>query len=145
MEYNLKSEKIPMINGILYSDGTIDHFCICYDEKRRRYIEKQSNAQDEIYESYIGITSECQFDDLDLKVSVGEGSLGGDGFVLAETLSSGSFLWLIAFEESNPFISLRRANEKLFAENNNFEVWQIDITELTKPKIAIIKQSRFLR
>ena len=56
MEYNSKSEEIPVINGILYADGSIQHLCISCDEKHRRYIEKNSCIEEEIEESYIGIS-----------------------------------------------------------------------------------------
>lgn len=145
MKLNFQSETLPVINGILYADGSIQHLCISCDEKHRRYIEKNSCIEEEIEESYIGISAECKSDELDLKVSVGEGSFGGDGFIFAQTLSSDSFLWLIAFDDSNPFITVRIADDKILVENNLYEVWEINIKEITNPQIAIIEQSKFLR
>lgn len=144
MKYDFQSDSLPIINGILYADGKIEHLCISCDEKHRRYIEKGLVIEEEIYESSIGISAECRSVELDLKVSVGEGSFGGDGFVLAQTLSSDSFLWLIAFDDSNPFISVRIQDDKIVVENNFYEVWEINIKEITDPQIAIIKQSKFL-
>ena len=144
MKYDLQSDSLPIINGILYADGKIEHLCISCDENHRRYIEKGSVIEEEIYESSVGISAKCQSVELDLKVSVGEGSFGGDGFVFAQTLSSDSFLWLIAFDDSNPFIAVRIADDKILVENNLYEVWEINIKEITNPQIAIIKQSKFL-
>ena len=144
MKYDLQSDSLPIINGILYADGKIEHLCISCDENHRRYIEKGSVIEEEIYESSIGISAECQSDEFDLKVSVGEGSFGGDGFIYAKTVSSDSFLWLISFDDSNPFITVRISGDKIFVENNLYEVWEINIKEIMKPQIAIIKQSKFL-
>lgn len=144
MKYNFQSETLPVINGILYADGSIEHLCISCDENHRRYIEKVSGTAEEIDESSIGISAECQSEELDLKVSVGEGSFGGDGFIVARTVSSNSFLWLISFDDSNPFITVRILDDKILVENNLYEVWEINIKNIMKPQIAIIKQSKFI-
>ena len=144
MEYYFPSETLPVINGILYADGSIENLCISCDENHRRYIEKGSGTEEEIDESSFGISAECQSDELDLKVSVGEGSFGGDGFIAARTASSDSFLWLIAFDDSNPFITVRILDDKILVENNLYEVWEINIKNIMKPQIAIIKQSKFI-
>ena len=108
----------------MYADGKIEHLCISRDENHRRYIEKGSVIEEEIYESSIGISAECRSDEFDLKVSVGGGSFGGDGFIYAKTVSSDSFLWLIAFDDSNPFITVRIKDDKIVVENNLYEVWK---------------------
>lgn len=142
-EYSSKSIELPVVNGILYSDGSIEHYCICEDENFRRYIKKTKSEQNDLISTSIAVTDEQKFEDIDLMVAVGEGSWGGDGFIIAEKISSGNMLWLISFDNSNPFISLKRYNDKLYIENNLYEIWEIDIQSIAKPTMKIIQQSEF--
>ncbi len=145
VDYDFKSGFFPVVNGILFADGSIENYRICEDNQRKRVLQKCSCSNSDIAESSLIATHEYQFDDVDVKFSIGEGSYGGDGFILAESLSTKKFLWLISFDESNPFISLRRLNETLLIENNCYEVWEINIKNINKPLLSIIQQSKYFK
>lgn len=142
--YNKEGEFFPIINGVLYSDGSVDNYVICTDNQHRRYLESRLTSNENTIESYMTVTNEYQFDDIDMKLYIGEGSYGGDGFILAESVSTQQFLWLISFDESNPFVSLKRIDDTILIENNLYEVWEINIKDIHKPILSIIQQSKYL-
>lgn len=76
-------------------------------------------------------------------IMYGDGSWGGDGFILAVTPDSEQLLWLASFEESNPFIRISCEDHFLYVTNNLYEVWRLDISDFAEIEIVIVKQSPY--
>lgn len=150
MEKNLNSQSntLPIVNGILYSNGHIERYVITADENWYRTVSKD-NAVSEISPENIIETAACINDEyvcaeIDIKFTCGEGSYGGDGFILAETNKSNQMVWLISFDDANPFVKLEKKGNFLFSINNCGEVWCINITDIYNIEISIEKQSRYV-
>lgn len=141
LSYLAKHDEHPVVNGILFPDGTVEHYEICTDRQHRRFLQKETAPADSMQYSFFGINRTYAFPELDVCIAIGEGSWGGDGFLCAETASAHAFLWLISFEESNPFVSLERNGDRLLVKNNLGEVWEICIKNIRKPVISIVRQS----
>lgn len=141
LSYLTKHDEHPVVNGILFPDDTIEHYEICTDQQHRRFLQKSAAPADSMQYSSFGINRTYAFPELDVCIAIGEGSWGGDGFLCAETASAHAFLWLISFEESNPFVTLERNDDCLLVQNNLGEVWEICIKNIRKPVISIVRQS----
>ena len=146
--YNSQSEVIPVINGVLYPDERIERYIIRTDESGCRTVSKDGADADippeNIVETTNYVNDECVCEDIDVRFTCGEGSYGGDGFVLAESDKSAQMMWLISFDDSNPFVKLERNGGFLSVTNNCGEVWCINITDIYNIKISIEKQSRYV-
>lgn len=140
---NSDSEYLPVVNGVVYSDGRVERYTISVDENRRRTLSNGGISCD-IFESVAYVNDELTCEDMGIKFACGEGSYGGDGFVLAERSNTSELIWLMSFDDSNPFVKLERKEGSLFAENNCGEVWHINIADINKINISIIKQNRYL-
>lgn len=150
MKININSQRdtLPIVNGILYSNGHIERYAINADENWHRTVSKDHTTTaislENIIETVACINDECICADMDIKFTCGEGSYGGDGFILAEKNKSKQMVWLISFDDANPFVKLERKGNLLFAINNCGEVWCINITDIYNIKISIEKQSRYV-
>lgn len=123
MNINSYCEELPIINGVLYSDGNYDDMFIFTDKNKKRNIYHSNTrlqflfSKDTVYSNII-IQSGIICNDLNCKAICGEGSFGGDGFVLLESLTTGKMLWLASFDNSNPFINIQRDKNGFIVTNN---------------------------
>ncbi len=144
MDINSYCEELPIINGVLYPDGNYDDMFIVTDKNNKRNIYHSNTrlqfpfSDDTVYSSII-IQSEIICDDLNCKAVCGEGSYGGDGFVMLENLITKKLLWLASFDNSNPFISIQRDKNGFIVTNNCNEKWYFDISDTDNVKISIIE------
>ncbi len=142
--FNSLSEKLPIVNGILYPDGNFEQVNIITDENWKRTVRQNQIKtvfpfiNNTVYSDII-VQSEIICDDLGCKAVCGEGSYGGDGFVMLENLITKKLLWLASFDNSNPFISIQRDKNGFIVTNNCNEKWYFDISDTDNVKISIIE------
>lgn len=128
-KFNSLSEKIPIVNGILYPDGNF--------EQINTQKTKFEFSEDTIFSDII-INSEIICEDSGYKAICGEGSYGGDGFVMLEKLHTKELLWLASFDNSNPFIDIIYSGNNIIATNNLYKKYCFDISDIKNIKISII-------
>ncbi|MDE6780370.1 MAG: hypothetical protein K2J40_02785 [Ruminococcus sp.] len=141
-ELNSYCEELPIINGVLYPDGNYDDMFIFTDKNQKRAVYHSNTrlqfpfSDNTVYSSII-IQSEIICNDLNCKAVCGEGSYGGDGFVMLESLTTGKMLWLVSFDNSNPFMSIQHYENTFIVTNNCNEKWHFDISDMDNIKISI--------
>ncbi len=140
INYNSRSDVLPIINGILYGNGKVQHYDIQFDHNYKRSIKMvQATLEEREYvktTAYINARMECE--DMDIRFFIGEGSYGGDGFILAETMSTETMIFLISFDEANPFVEICRNGKQLLVNNNCGEQWTIDMQDMCNIGICIV-------
>lgn len=148
MNINSYCEELPIINGVLYPDGNYDDMFIFTDKNKKRNIYHSNTrlqflfSKDTVYSNII-IQSGIICNDLNCKAICGEGSFGGDGFVLLESLTTGKMLWLASFDNSNPFTNIQRDKYGFIVTNNCNEKWYFDISDTYNIKVSIIEQGLY--
>lgn len=126
-------EKIPIVNGIIYSDGSIDWINVDYDADKRNIVHGSKIHIDDLLSnnelgfSSIIVNKKIEILDKQINVYCGEGSFGGDGFVVVESLFDLQIKWIAFFETANPFERLEIIGDKIIAHNNLNEKWIFDI------------------
>lgn len=136
---NLKN--LPIINGIMYSDGHVDNIKISIRTNHTRTLCKQECnilCDNEIDYTYAYPNAELIVEEMNCKIICGEGSYGGDGFILAVSLDSNQMLWLASFDESNSFVSIYAEKQQIYVINNCHEVWRINIIHSDYVEISIV-------
>ncbi|MFE8646716.1 hypothetical protein ACFX58_16685 [Sphingomonas sp. NCPPB 2930] len=129
-----KNEKLPIINGVLFPDGTLINFSI--EEGFERKIKCDGKSFIDL--NNLLLASVDVFFQLDLPfghLTCGEGSMGGDGFVCME--KGQAIEWVAFFENSNPFHKLSKENDFFIAENNLSELWKFSINGPSSVNIKI--------
>lgn len=145
MDINSYCEELPIINGVLYPDGNFEKVNIITDENWKRTIQQNQIktvfpfSDDTVYSSII-VQSGIICNDLNCKAVCGEGSYGGDGFVLLKNILTDKIVCLASFDNSNPFISIQRNQNGFIVTNNCYEKWYFDISDTDNVKISIIEQ-----
>ena len=127
-------EKLPVINGILYADGSFRKIDIITDENfHRKLVPVPAQNPDFSIISDIAISAEYVFQNY--HIFCGEGSYGGDGFVTA--VSGNEIQWLAFWEDANPFIKIQSHENQLEITNNLHEVWQFDLSDPKSVTVSI--------
>ncbi len=132
------NNNLPVVNGVLHSDGIINQVFILSNGKKRS-IENGDNvdlnnllAKDEIDIVEIAVLKKLEDSNNDITVYCGMGFMGGDGFIVVENQSNSLIKWCAFFEESNPFENIEIIEDKIIAYNNLNEKWIFDINDPTK-------------
>ena len=140
--YSSRSDALPIINGILYGNGNVQYYDINVDQDDKRSIKMvQAILEEREYvktTAYINAQMECE--DMDIRFFIGEGSYGGDGWILAESMSTETMVFLISFDDSNPFVKICRNGKQLLVENNCGEQWVIEMQDMCNIGLSIASQ-----
>jgi len=130
------NERLPIINGIINSDGYIDNIHIDFDENNncQRILVKGGRCRIESFfleKASIGFTNILIYDEItnhekNIKIYCGGGGYGGEGFIVAESIDLG-VKWIAYFEESNEFLRCEINGNTIIAYNNCNEKWTFDI------------------
>ncbi|AEY67512.1 hypothetical protein [Clostridium sp. BNL1100] len=130
--------KLPIINGIIYPNGNIDWLNVnVIDGKRSIENGSQLHINDLIADDELGfadvyIRGKVEDDKRDVTIYCGEGSFGGDGFVVVESRKDKKAVWIAFFEESNPFEKVEVVGEFIYVYNNLKEKWRFCINKPTE-------------
>ncbi len=138
-----KKEKCPILDGVIFSDGTIVEFNIYralnklqFEEIARTQIfevlKKDPDNITNLYHSTIQLFHNSY------KYMAGECSWGGDGYVACLDVNTNDILWIFTSDKINPIVSLEVLNNKIIAQNNCGSAFSIDIDNAIKR--VIIKQ-----
>lgn len=129
-----KNRKLPIFNGIAYSDGYVDRFNIDYYDdnnyerktinRKRVKIELSSIEVD--YFSNVTIYGKVSSKEKRITVIYGGGSDGSEGFIVVESHEQ-KIIWLAFFEESNEFECCEIIENNIIAYNNLGDKWVFDI------------------
>lgn len=141
-EWNKK--RLPIVNGIVYKDGSVDWINISLSGNKR-VIEHGSKVHlDELLsENELGFSNIIISDkiiDLINKTIVycGEGSYGGDGFIVVELMKDSQISWIAFFENANPFEKVEVIDKFVLAYNNLGEVWRFKIDTPNDMSIQLV-------
>lgn len=133
INYEWHNEKLPIINGIIYADGSIDWINVDYDGDSRKIVfGNKIHLNDlinknELYLSSIMVNKKLENPEKQIMVYCGEGGFGGDGFVVVESQTDFKIEWIAFFETANPFENIEVIDDKIIAYNNLDEKWVFDI------------------
>lgn len=139
--FNSLSEKLPIVDGILYPDRIYNPVFIVRDKTGKvvayPYLEKEKEKFSFSDGERITINAEIICNDLDCKAVCGGGSYDGEGFVMLESLTTGKMLWLASFRHSKPFIDIQRNGNTFIVTNNYNEKWHFDTSDMNDVKMSI--------
>lgn len=117
--------RLPLLNGLLLGDGR------CFAVKHNVPYSAVLNItpQDIIIDpdqdySAIDIMAETVYNDN--HIYCGEGSFGGDGFVI-ELSDINKIAWLFIHDNANPFVSMQILNGVLYIQNNCQITWRFNL------------------
>jgi hypothetical protein len=126
------SEESPIVNGIMFADGSIQSIEPCDLPRSPGTIQLVAGEQANLclfaHLEPTGLIPLCRVEDKRKGIVVigGEGGMGSDGFV-AFTNSQNQILWMAFFEFSNPFVSVELRDEEIVAVNNLNEKWYFQV------------------
>ncbi|HMK46979.1 MAG TPA: hypothetical protein VK436_10170 [Methanocella sp.] len=127
-----KAEKCPIVNGIIYPNGSVKLLNPKYVDGFKRIPEysgittiKKLSETREVDFTYL-IECECiNVDVMNLKIYCGGAGLGGDGFVAVS--HDDELMWIAFFEYSNPMIKVEWKHSKVIAYSNVGDKWIFDV------------------
>lgn len=129
--------RCPIINGIVFASGVIRWIDLDERFEAGRAVSdlcRSGETSIAILEkaeglrwSDVSIIKEVVCDERGLLIQVGEGSMGGDGFVAALEYSSKRLLWVAFFENSNPFVDVKIEGDLVLATNNHGTYWSFPV------------------
>jgi len=140
-----EKEECPLVDGFIFSDGTIIKFDIAnispgklqFEEIGITSIVELHNHDSENYKNLYHST--IQKVHQSYKYMVGEGSWGGDGYVACLDLKTDEILWIFTSDRINPIIDIEFSNNKIIAKNNLNSIFSIEVI-FSNIKRAIVKQ-----
>lgn len=131
-----KQEKLPVINGLIKFDGSFyapnGSFDVQYHSinKLIRLIPSTLKEKN-YYDEFSNIYAHGPLIHLNTTYFWGEGSWGGDGFLVALD-SNQKIKWLFFSYEANPFENLCIEKDELHVLNNLYNEWIFPINEPEK-------------
>jgi hypothetical protein len=134
----------PIINGIIYADGTIK--ILNPKEAKKYYDIPEYCGIESIYslsdKEYVGFTDiykrkHVEIIDLNLRIYCGEGSWGSEGFVAVCDVIEGNELlrWIAYFDYSNPIERVEYNDGIIIAYNNHGHKWMFNISYPEKVEV----------
>ena len=146
-------QRCPIINGILFASGRIAWINVDekFDGGSLYYALDQPSEtsitelieEGELQWTDLTILKELSSEGSNLLVQIGEGAMGGDGFVATSDRASKKLLWLAFFENSNPFVDVEITDDVIQVQNNHSISWRFPIT--TPEKVCVGTASRAIR
>ncbi len=137
-----KQEECPLLDGILYADGTLITLEISDYPERNGYpleLIVKSIRSIEDYEHNVNLTPICKEYFSNGGIICGGSSYGSEGFVAIQKVD-GSLLWIALFDNSNPFVELKLLSKYFIQVKNNLdEYWLFCIQEPSKVVISDVQ------
>ena len=117
--------QLPILNGILLAEGT--YYAVNHNvpETTEIDITAQNSKFDPEYDfSCINILVATEYNGHN--IYCGDGSFGGDGFVIVLD-GSGKISWLFMHEQANPFVNMQIDGHRLEIQNNCLVTWRFNL------------------
>ena len=132
-----RQEEVPIMDGVLYSDGRIVLFSYESVEHRGErglhvVINGETTLADflardpDMWTSIIEMDS-VTWDGGGLRILSGGCGFGSDGFVAAIRLPDEQLLWVAVSQRSNPFRALDRGDGYVLATTELGQVWRFSL------------------
>ena len=140
-----KHNEIPIVNGIVFPNGQIEAMTIeCEGGNRTAKQNGKTTLQElenrsELYYSNIMTNHHIQTSDELYDIYCGEGSYGGDGFIVVTSEHGNYLVWIAFFEDSNPFIKVQYKEDFVYGFNSLNEKWSFKLKAPTEIKIEIAR------
>ncbi|MFT6501171.1 MAG: hypothetical protein ACJASQ_001283 [Crocinitomicaceae bacterium] len=140
-----KEEKCPLVDGVLFDDGTVLEFSVTdspsgrllFDVKRKTDIKEilgpELDNYTHLYHSRLNKIHGPH------RYMAGEGSWGGDGYVACLDLKTNAVLWVFTSDKINPIVGLDFSNGRIMATNNWSTLFSIDINYSDQKAIVIVE------
>lgn len=137
-----KKEECPIIDGIIFGDGTILETDFFYAEgpfeiSRRitldEFLAPEPDNITNLYHSFIKIEKGNSL------IMAGEGSWGGDGYVASTNSKTGEIEWVITSDSMNPIVKLELRDNTIIATNNWGTEFHIEVDIENKSFIICYK------
>ena len=145
IENFIKHLECPLIDGIIYSDHTMQLFDVQVSWKRPTEYKIQLSSITSIdnlgQEGKLGwvkcsISDEYIDETHSIKVVCGGASYGGDGFVSVVNLRKEKLIWLAFFTDSNPFYKITVVGKQIIAVSTHECEWKFEID--TPSQLSIV-------
>lgn len=120
-----EKDRLPILNGLLLADGSC--FAVRHNvpEAAELDISPQTFNFDPDYDySAVDTMAETPWDDG--MIYCGEGSFGGDGFVIVLS-GTGAIRWLFMHDSANPFVNMQIDDGTLYIQNNCLVTWRFNL------------------
>ncbi|WP_426586044.1 hypothetical protein [Mucilaginibacter sp. R-33] len=130
----------PSVNGIIFSDRTIQLFEVEISWERPTEFKLQTSSTTsiddlektgELYWSSCAILDEFIDETGSIKAFCGEASHGSDGFIGIMDLNKEKVIWIAFFNSSNPFNKVTIEDEQVTAVSTIKNVWKFNINKPT--------------
>lgn len=140
-----ENREILIVNGIIFPNGQIDIFTI-EESSKGKYAQHtdRKNIQElydenEVYFSSVIINHQILTPDKQFEIFCGEGSSGGDGFIIVTSIEGNGYEWIAFFEDSNPFIKVEFENDRVYGINTLNERWSFNMQNPTDINIEVMR------
>lgn len=126
--------RCPILNGVFYPDDTVvpldveEHEDGSPPDVRARDAVSLNEVAGPVEWTSLGVLAEASVPGLDARVAVGQGGMGGDGFVALLVGAEGKLEWLAFFDCSNPFEEVRVEGRDVLAVSNLGVEWRFPVT-----------------
>ncbi|TFF39194.1 hypothetical protein [Mucilaginibacter psychrotolerans] len=143
----LAHQSCPVVDGIVFSDATIQLFEVSATWAPRYKFEIQKaaitsiaelEAKGELYWAGCGILDNYTANERALKVVCGEGSYGNDGFIAVINLATWHTMWIAYFTSSNPFCKVSLEQDQVVAMSTYDCIWKFDLNKPANVEILCL-------
>jgi hypothetical protein len=132
-----REEKCPILNGVIYGTGkTVSMYLPSVPREVNVLLDLKEIERGEIdsflkkkpdFATSITQLGESFSNSNDLRASCGEGSFGADGYVALSSINDDRLIWIIFFDDSNPFIEVIFSGANIKALTTLDTEWTIPI------------------
>ncbi|OOQ59915.1 hypothetical protein [Mucilaginibacter pedocola] len=141
----LEHQSCPVVDGIIFSDSTIQLFEVSNTwaplykfevQKAATTSISELEAKGELFWAGCGILGNYTNRERALKVVCGEVSYGSDGFIAVINLATWHTVWIAYFTSSNPFSKVSLEQNQVIAHSTLGCVWRLDIDDPVKVEVT---------
>lgn len=141
-----RNRKIPLINGVTFRDGTCIRLELYYANKNwsAKTAIKILDEDGGVDMWTIGVFGWTFFGEMfalsvqgkDIEIVGGEGGMGADGFIAALDIRDNAPLWVLFFDDSNPFDFAEVRGSTIRAHSTLDCIWEINLDDPTEISIT---------
>ncbi len=128
-----REELCPGLNGVLFFNGEMILMeCALLMQESSTQVRVQPLARSTLKSAMefnenlwtcITELASSSWEEGDLRLSCGEGSMGSDGYVAAARISDDQLIWIAFFDCSNPFHKIKIVDKKAVAISTHGHMW----------------------